>query len=189
MSISGVSFTSSGAELAAMIVELESEAAERADQALESNKQRIGRLADEEYDAALAAADAAGRAAWISGAFTIAGGAVGVGAGVTAFHGASATNDAAAKSAEAQVMALSALGGTLSRLSESAGAFLAGRESAREQARAQRIGRSIEQASIEGEQLRQQAARSEQRADRALDQASRLIEGESARSSGVLSKF
>jgi len=173
-----ITFTNSGAELAALIVESESDAAERTNEELEANKQRIARAADAEYEANLDAADAASRGAWISGGFAIAGGAAGVGAGVA---GASDSAEAA--------KTLAATSQAFSSVSEPLSALVGEIPQMRHQAEAHRIGRSIEQANVEADQLAQQARRAEQRADFALDHASKLVEGENARANGVLSKF
>jgi hypothetical protein len=174
-----ISFTSSGAELAAMIVESEADDANRIDQALEANKERIARAAEEEYRANREAADAASRAAWISGGFAAAGGLAGVGAGLSA-SGANPTDDGGI---------LRAGSGLLSSLAEPAGALGGGIDKIRHEAEAKRIGRSIEQANVAGEQLAQQARRAEQRADSGLDHAQKLVDAEHARSTAVLSNF
>jgi hypothetical protein len=183
-----ISFSSAGAELAAMIVESEAEDAERIDQALESNKQRIAHAAEEEYRANMEAADAASRAAWISGGFAMAGGLVGVGAGLSA-GGASATSDAQAAAANSTAESFRAASGLLSSFAEPAGELGGGIDKIRHEAEARRIGRSIEQANVAGDQLAQQARRAEQQADSGLDHAQKLVDAEHARSSAVLSNF
>jgi hypothetical protein len=181
-----ISFTSSGAELAALIVESEAEDANRIDQALEANKQRIARAAEEEYRANMEAADAASRAAWISGGFVVAGGLAGVGAGLSD-GGANVTDNAGAVTGNTTAESLQGASGLLSRLAEPARELGGGIDRIRHEAEAKRIGRSIEQANVAGEQLAQQARRAEQRADSGLDHAQRLVEAEHARSTAILS--
>ena len=183
-----IAFTSSGAELAALIVESEADDADRIDQALETNKQRISRAAEEEYRANMEAADAASRAAWISGGFAVAGGLAGVGAGLSA-SGANATDNGKVVAGSSTAGSLEAGSGLLSRLAGPAGELGGGIAKTRHEAEGKRIGRSIEQANVAGEQLAQQARRAEQRADSALDHAQKLVEAEHARSSAVLSNF
>jgi hypothetical protein len=174
-----ITFSSSGAQLSAMVVEAEGDAAARTDQALEANQQRIARAAEAEYQAAMRAADAAGREAWWSGAFTVAGG--------VAVMGSGAIDAPSGSSETAQLLAQG--GGILSNLSDEAGALGGGIAKLRHEAEGRRIGRSIEQANVESDQLAQQSRRSGQRAEAALDRASSLVEAENARASGVLSNF
>jgi len=183
-----ISFTSSGAELAAMIVESEAEDAGRIDQALEANKQRIARAAEEEYRANMEAADAASRAAWISGGLAVAGGVAGVGAGLSV-SGAKATDQGGAVAGSTTAESFQAGSGLLSSLASPAGELGGGIAKSRHEAEARRIGRSIEQANVAGDQLAQQARRAEQRADSGLDHAQKLIDAEHARSTAVLSNF
>jgi hypothetical protein len=183
-----ISFNSSGAELAALIVESEAEDANRVDQALEDNKQRIARAAEQEYRAHMDAADAASRAAWIGGGFAVAGGVVGVGAGLSA-SGADATDTGGAVAGGSTAGSLQAGSGLLSSLAKPAGELGGGIDRIRHEAEAKRIGRSIDQANVAGDQLAQQARRAEQRANSGLDHAQKSIEAEQARSSAVLSKF
>jgi hypothetical protein len=183
-----ISFTSSGAELAALIVESEADDANRIDQALEANKQRIARAAEEEYRASMEAADAASRAAWIGGGFAVAGGLAGVGAGLSA-SGANATGGGGAPTKGTTAETLQVGSGVLSGLAEPARELGGGIAKTRHEAEARRIGRSIEQANVAGEQLAQQARRAEQRADASLDHAQKLVDAEHARSTAVLSNF
>jgi hypothetical protein len=64
-----------------------------------------------------------------------------------------------------------------------------GIEKERQQARAQQCSRTIQQMQSEADQLAQQARRSEQRSDAALDHASKFVESDNARANAVLSNF
>jgi hypothetical protein len=186
-----ISFTSASAELAAMIVESEAESAERTDQALEATKERIERAADAEYEARMNAASDSALAAVLSGAFTIAGGAARIGAGVAdarALEDATQTGKPEAATRSTTGSMLGPTGAALSELAPVA-KQLGGEISAeRQRARAERIGRSIAQASVEADQLAQQVQRREQRESSALDAARGFIDAETARSSAVLSR-
>jgi hypothetical protein len=199
MNSSGISFTSASAQLAAMLVESEADAAEQTNESLEAVQQRIAREADAEYDQRMAAAAASAQAAFIGGAFTIAGGAATIGAGVyraRALEQAPAPGmapDAARDAQKAQMRSsmtsdfLGASGQTLSGLAPAASKYGGEIEAERRNARAQRTARSIEQASVEADQLAQQAQRQQRRSDSALDAARGFVEAEDARANAVLS--
>jgi hypothetical protein len=126
----------------------------------------------------MAAADAMCRGAWINGMVTIAGGAVGA-AGVVA-RGA---GDAG--SAEW----LKVAGDVIPGVGNLVQTYAAEAPQQRHEAKAQRIGRSIEQANVEADKLAQQARRAEKRSDTALDHANAMVQAENQRATGVLSKF
>jgi hypothetical protein len=200
MNISGISFTSTGAQLAALLVESEAQSAERTNESLDAVQQRIARQADEEYEERMAAADASARSAFIGGAFAIAGGAASAWAGYenskaldkANLSGSPSEALAAAQLAQQQhsnAKYLTPAGQTLSALAPFAAEYGGKVEAERREARAQRIGRHIEQASVEAEQLSQQAQRQEQRSSAAVEAARGFVEAESARSSAVASNF
>ena len=195
MNTSGISFTSASAQLAAMLVESEAVAAERTNQSLEATEQRIARAADEEYEQRMRAADASACAAFWGGAFTIAGGAATIGGGIQqgrALEASSVSNTTAGASHPAPAPTagseLAHIGQLLSGLAPTAAKYGGEVEKERRDARAQRIGRSIEQASVEADQLSQQAQRQQQRANSGIEAARGFVDAESARSNAVLSK-
>lgn len=198
MTTSSISFTSAGAQLAAMLVGSEAQLAERNNQSLEALQQRIERQADEEYEQRMAAADASVRAAWFGGAFTIAGGVAKVGAGFAQVQPAeqplpnASASEAIAASRPSQSNTpnlLGTAGDTLSALAPHA-AELGGKvEAERREAKAQRIARSIEQASVESEQVSRRAEREDRRASSAVEAARGFVEAETARSNAVNSNW
>jgi hypothetical protein len=182
MSVAGINFTSASAELAAMMVEHEANQAEIDHEQMDAYQRQIEREAEKEYRAAMAAADAGSRAALLGGAMGI----LGSGAAV-----AGAAQGFSADTANEQKLAshITALGTPFNALKEGVQWYGGGREKERQQARAHQSARTIEQMRSEADQLAQQARRSEQRSDAALDHAAKFVEGDSARANAVLSNF
>lgn len=182
MSVAGISFTSASAELAAMMVEHEANQAESDHAQMEAYQRKIEREAEKEYRAAMAAADAGARAAMLGGAMGIlqSGGTV-----AGAVQGFSARTDNEQKLADR----IASLGSPFQALNQGVQAYGGGIEQERQQARAHQSARAIEQMQSEADQLAQQARRSEQRSDAALDHASKFVEGDNARANAVLSNF
>jgi hypothetical protein len=182
MSVAGISFTSPGAELAAMMVEHEANQAENDHEQMEAYQRKIEREAEKEYRASMAAADAGSRAALIGGAmgFLASGGTV---AGAAQGFSADTENE--------QKLAghIAALGTPFNALNESVKWYAGGKEKERQEARAHQSARTIEHLRSEADQLAQQARRSEQRSDAALEHASKFVEGDNARANAVLSNF
>lgn len=182
MTVAGISFTSASAELAAMMVEHEANQAENDHEQMEAYQQKIAREAEKEYRAAMAAADAGARAALLGGAMGIlqSGGTV-----------AGATQGFSARTQDEQTLAtrIASLGSPFQAMNESVQAYGGGIEKERQQARAQQCNRTIQQMQSEANQLAQQARRSEQRSDAALDHASKFVESDNARANAVLSNF
>jgi hypothetical protein len=171
-----------------MIIEAEAESAEQTEQSLEATKQRIERAAEAEYEARLEAADDAARGALLGGAFTIAGGAVSIGAGIAHARALEQATPAAKVATSPTASVLGPLGTSLFELAPVAQQRGGEIAAERNRARAERIGRSIEQASVEADQLSQQVRRHEQRAASAIEAARGFVETESARSNATLSR-
>ncbi len=201
MNVAGISFTSASAELAAMVVEHEANQAESDQEQMEAYQRKIEREAEKEYRAAIAAADAGGRAALVGGAMGILSSGATVAGAYESYRSASIQVDSSMSlatqeqlSGQKQELAaraglFTAAGTPFQALNPMAQAFGGGIEKERQQARAQQSARTIQQMQSEADQLAQQARRSEQRSDAALDHAAKFVESDNARANAVLSNF
>jgi hypothetical protein len=198
MTVAGISFTSQSAELAAMMVEHEANQAENDREQMEAYQRKIEREAEKEYRAAMAAADAGSRAALLGGAMGILSSGATIAGAYKSYQAASmklepGMDPAQFKQAQSQLQAeanlYGAAGTPFKALNEGVQWYGGGMEKERQQARAHQSARTIEQMKSEADQLAQQARRSEQRSDAALDHASKFVEGDSARANAVLSNF
>lgn len=198
MTVAGISFTSQSAELAAMMVEHEANQAENDREQMEAYQRQIEREAEKEYRAAMAAADAGSRAALLGGAMGLLSSGGTIAGAYKGYEAASmklepGMDPAQFKQAQSQLQAeanlYAAAGTPFNALNESVKWYGGGAEKERQQARAHQSARTIEQMKSEADQLAQQARRSEQRSDAALDRTAKFVEGESARANAVLSNF
>jgi hypothetical protein len=198
MTISGVNFTSASAELAAMMVEHEANQAENDREQMQALERRIEREAEKEYRAAMAAADAGSRAALLGGAMGILSSGATIAGAYGEYKAASVELKPGMDETEfkhqkdklaAEAKLYTAAGTPFNALNESVKWYGGGMEKERQQARAHQSARTIEQMKGEADQLAQQARRSEQRSDAALDHAAKFVEGDSARANAVLSNF
>src|ERR1044071_2017010 len=198
MTVGGVNFTSASAELAAMMVEHEANQAENDREQMDAYQRKIEREAEKEYRAAMAAAGAGSRAALIGGAMGILSSGATVAGAYKDYEAASMKFEPGMDAAQftqqqnqlaAEAKLLTTAGTPFNELNGAAQSLAGGAEKERQQARAHQCARTIEQMRSEADQLAQQARRSEQRSDAALDQASKFVEGDSARANAVLSNF
>ena len=201
MNSSGIHFTSASAELAAMLVEHEANQAESDHEQIDAYQRKIEREAEKEYRAAMAAADAGGRAALLGGTMGVLSSGATVAGAYQSYEAASIQIDSNMSlatqeqlSGQKQELAaraglFTAAGSPFQALNQGVQAYGGGIEKERQEARAQQCARTIQQMQSEADQLAQQARRSEQRSDAALDHAAKFVEGDSARANAVLSNF
>jgi hypothetical protein len=201
MNVAGINFTSAGAELAAMLVEHEANQAESDQEQMEAYQRKIEREAEKEYRAAMAAADAGGRAALVGGAMGILSSGATVAGAYESYRAAGIQIDSSMSPATQDLMRaqkeelaaranlLTAAGTPFQALNGCVQSLGGGMEKERQQARAQQCNRTIQQMQSEADQLAQQARRSEQRSDAALDHAAKFVESDNARANAVLSNF
>ncbi len=201
MNSAGIYFTSASAELAAMLVEHEANQAESDNEQIDAYQRKIEREAEKEYRAAIAAADAGGRAALLGGAMGILSSGATIASAAKSYEAASvkidpgmdaqqaAAQQALKQSLSAEANLLSAAGTPFSALNDGVKWYGGGREKERQEGRAHHSARTIQQMQSEADQLAQQARRSEQRSDAALDHAAKFVESDNARANAVLSNF